>query len=132
MKACSLDLLPITSFTQVEDFATRPSHLDTYSIKCRSTYIHGCHGDFQRGTSVSWYVSVDIRTRAGGSQSALTVVLLYSSLCGAPDSVGGEGAGKKTAAICTGMMGGVVWVVLRCKDNPLAALHANSVNIPPC
>ena len=48
---------------------TRPSHSDTYSIKCRSTYIHGRHGDFQRGTSASWYVSVDIRTRVGGSQS---------------------------------------------------------------
>ena len=48
---------------------TRPLHLDTYSIKCRSTYVHGRHGDFQRGTSASWYISVDIRTRAGGSQS---------------------------------------------------------------
>ena len=54
---------------KLKTLLTRPSHLDTYSIKCRSTYIHGHHGDFQRGTSASWYVSVDIRTRAGGSQS---------------------------------------------------------------
>ena len=67
------------------------------------------------------------------ANQALTVVLCYSSLCGAPDSVGWEGAGKKTAAICTDIMGGVVWVVLRCKDNPLAPtqipltyLHVNT------
>ena len=54
---------------KLKTLLTRPSHSNTYSIKCRSTYIHGCHGDFQRGTSASWYISVDIRTRAGGSQS---------------------------------------------------------------
>ena len=78
-------------------------------------------------------MSVDIRTRAGGSQSGVNAGTVYSSLCGAPNSVGGEGAGKKTAAICTDIMGGVVWVVLRCKDNPLAPtqipltyLHVNT------
>ena len=53
------------------------------------------------------------------TNQALTV-LFYSSHCGAPDSVGGEGAAKQMAAICTNMTGGVVCVVLRGRDNPLA------------
>ena len=54
------------------------------------------------------------------ANQALTLVLFCSSHCGAPDSVGEEGAAKQTPAICTDMMGGVVCVVLRCRDNPLA------------
>ena len=70
---CSLDLLLVTSFTQVEDFANQTitfGHLQYQMQEYIHTWSpHGCRGDFQRGTSASWYVSVDICTRAGGSQS---------------------------------------------------------------
>ena len=39
-------------------------------------------------------------------------LFVYGSHGGAPESVGGEGAATRTAAICTDMMGGVVRVVL--------------------
>ena len=107
-------------FHKLKTSLTRPSHLDTCSIKCRSTYIHGRHGDFQRGTSASWYVSVDVRTRAGGSQSGFNAKCFIVATVALPTVGGGEGAAKQTAGICTDMMGGVVWVGLRCRDNPLA------------